>query len=181
LGSKKNRRNVTRHGIAFEDAIKIFEEPTLEQRDDRFDYGEVRVYAIGVVSGIEITVIYTDVPHVGRRIISAWRQSDMKEKRTGTTSAKESSNWKRLQARTDSQIRRAITTDPDAQPTDVNFWKGARVVMPKAKETITIRLDTDLLEWFRKQKGYQTRMNAVLRSYMQGHLPPRRQKPNNRM
>ena len=101
----------------------------------------------------------------------------MKEKRTGITSAKESSNWKRLQARTDSQIRRAIETDPEVQPTDVNFWKGARVVMPKAKETITIRLDTNLLEWFRKQKGYQTRMNAVLRSYMQAHLQPRRQKP----
>jgi uncharacterized protein (DUF4415 family) len=98
----------------------------------------------------------------------------MKEKRTGTTSAKEGSNWKRLQARTDSQIRRAIETDPDTGPTDVNFWKSARVVMPKAKETITIRLDTDLLEWFRKQKGYQTRINAVLRSYMQAHLPPRR-------
>jgi uncharacterized protein (DUF4415 family) len=98
----------------------------------------------------------------------------MKEKRTGIASAKEGSNWKRLRALTDRQIRRAIEADPDAQPTDVNFWKGAQVVMPKAKETITIRLDGDLLEWFRKQKGYQTRMNAVLRSYMQAHLPPRR-------
>jgi uncharacterized protein (DUF4415 family) len=101
----------------------------------------------------------------------------MKEKRTGTTSAKEGNNWKRHRALTDRQIRRAIETDPDARPTDVNFWKSARVVMPRTKQRITIRLDTDLLEWFRKQKGYQTRMNAVLRSYMQAHLPPRRQKP----
>ncbi|OFV94740.1 MAG: hypothetical protein A3H28_17255 [Acidobacteria bacterium RIFCSPLOWO2_02_FULL_61_28] len=70
---KKNRRNVARHGIAFEDAVKIFEGPTLEQVDERFDYGEVRVYAVGVVNGIEITVIYTDIPPGGRRIISAWR------------------------------------------------------------------------------------------------------------
>ena len=70
---RKNRRNVARHGIAFEDAIRIFEGPTLEQADQRFDYGEVRVHAIGVVNGIEMTVIYTDVSDAERRIISAWR------------------------------------------------------------------------------------------------------------
>jgi uncharacterized DUF497 family protein len=69
----KNRRNVVRHGVAFEDAIGIFEGPTLERVDDRFDYGEVRIYAVGVVNGVEITVIYTDVSHDERRIISAWR------------------------------------------------------------------------------------------------------------
>ena len=41
--------------------------------DERFDYGETRVYAIGVVDGIEITVIYSDVSEMERRIISAWR------------------------------------------------------------------------------------------------------------
>ena len=70
---RKNRGNLTRHGIAFEDAIRIFNGPTLERVDDRFDYGEIRVYAIGVVSGIEITLIYTDVSETERRIISAWR------------------------------------------------------------------------------------------------------------
>jgi len=70
---KKNRRNVAHHGLAFADAVGIFEGPTLERVDDRFDYGEVRVYAIGVVNGIEITVIYTDVSRTERRIISPWR------------------------------------------------------------------------------------------------------------
>ena len=55
--SQKNRRNVARHGIAFEDAIKIFDGLTVEKVDDRFDYGEVCVYAVGVVNGIETTVI----------------------------------------------------------------------------------------------------------------------------
>ena len=70
---RKNRTNLARHGITFEDAIRIFEGPTLEKVDDRFDYGETRVYVIGVVSGIEITLIYTDVSETKRRIISAWR------------------------------------------------------------------------------------------------------------
>ena len=45
----------------------------MESVDDRFEYGEDRVYAIGIVNGIEITVIYTDVSRTERRIISAWR------------------------------------------------------------------------------------------------------------
>jgi uncharacterized DUF497 family protein len=70
---KKNRRNVTIHGIAFEDAVRVFDGPTLERVDDRFDYGEVRIYAIGVVNGLEITVIYVEVSSDQRRVISAWR------------------------------------------------------------------------------------------------------------
>lgn len=70
---EKSRRNVELHGIAFEDAVRIFEGPTVERVDDRFDYGEPRVYAIGLVNGLEITVIYTDRRDGERRIISAWR------------------------------------------------------------------------------------------------------------
>ena len=69
----KNRRNIKDHGIAFDDAKRIFKSPTVERVDDRFEYGEVRVYAIGVVNGLEITVIYTDCDDDERRIISAWR------------------------------------------------------------------------------------------------------------
>lgn len=76
----KNRRNTVRHGIAFEDAAKIFEGVTLEQVDNRFECGEVRVYAIGIVNAIEITVIYTDVSSDERRIISAWR-SERRERK----------------------------------------------------------------------------------------------------
>lgn len=69
----KNRANVKRHKIAFEDAQRIFEGPTVERVDDRFDYGEIRVYAIGLVNGLEITVIYTDRDGDERHLISAWR------------------------------------------------------------------------------------------------------------
>jgi uncharacterized protein len=77
---QKNRRNRELRGIAFEDAIRIFEGPTLESPDNRFDYGEDRVYAIGLVNGLEITVIYADRKNNERRIISAWR-SEPRERR----------------------------------------------------------------------------------------------------
>jgi uncharacterized protein len=70
---EKNRRNIALHGIAFEDAQRIFAGPTVERVDDRFDYGESRVYAICLVNGLEITVIYTERDHDERHSISAWR------------------------------------------------------------------------------------------------------------
>jgi len=94
----------------------------------------------------------------------------MKEKRTGKTAVKERTDWKRIRSLSDPQIRSAIDIDAEARPTDEEFWKKAHVVIPKAKRTITIRLDADLLEWLRKQKGYQTRINAVLRTYMDANL-----------
>ena len=81
----KNRRNRRLHGIAFEDAIRIFEGPTLESPDDRFNYGEDRVYAIGLVNGLEITVIYANRKNKNnneeRRIISAWRSEPHERRR----------------------------------------------------------------------------------------------------
>ena len=70
---RKNAINVRRHGVDFVDAKNIFEGPTVERDDDRFDYGEVRVYAIVLVNGVEVTVIYTDRNGDERHLISAWR------------------------------------------------------------------------------------------------------------
>ena len=65
--------------------------------------------------------------------------------------------------------RIGIEFDPDAIPTEPGFWKDARVVLPEPKAPITIRIDADLLRWLRREKGYQTRINAILRAYMQAH------------
>jgi uncharacterized protein (DUF4415 family) len=54
---------------------------------------------------------------------------------------------------------------------DAEFWREARVVMPPAgKTSVHLRVDSDVLEWFRGQgKGHLSRMNAVLRSFMDAH------------
>jgi len=67
---------------------------------------------------------------------------------------------------TDDQVHGAVARDPEIRPTDEAFWQDARVVLPKRKEAVTIRLDADLLVWLRRERGYQTRINAVLRAYM---------------
>jgi uncharacterized protein (DUF4415 family) len=76
-------------------------------------------------------------------------------------------DWERLRTMSDAEIHAAAIADPDAQPTDETFWKNAKLTLPEAKETVTIRLDSEMLRWFKGQgKGYQSRINAVLRAYM---------------
>jgi len=63
----------------------------------------------------------------------------------------------------------------DIPKLDAKFWKNARLVMPEPKDRLTIRIDHDVVKWLRKQgPGYQTRINAILRSYMEAHPASRR-------
>jgi uncharacterized protein (DUF4415 family) len=94
----------------------------------------------------------------------------MSDATSGTISkTKPKTDWRRLRSMTDDEIRAAIIDDPNAWPTDEAFWREARVVMPRRKETVTMRLDADLLHWSRSERGYQTRINAILRAYMNAH------------
>lgn len=61
---------------------------------------------------------------------------------------------------------------PDAVEKEVpaEFWENAKPFEPPDKTSIHLRLDSDVLEWFKAQgKGHLTRMNAVLRSYYEAH------------
>lgn len=78
--------------------------------------------------------------------------------------------------------KKSITSDLkrlDAQPIDYSdipelddsFFTRHQVELPKLKDVVTLRVDHEVLEWFKRQgKGYQTRINAVLKSYMKAHL-----------
>ncbi|GEM_PF-829657 len=58
----------------------------------------------------------------------------------------------------------------DIPETDAAFWADAELVMPENKKSVHLRVDPDVLEWFKAQgKGHLTRMNAVLRSYYEAH------------
>ncbi len=70
----------------------------------------------------------------------------------------------------ENEIEAAAASDPDALPTDAEFWKTATVVMPRPKLAVSLRLDPEVVEWFKSRgRGYQSRMNAVLRSFMNAH------------
>jgi uncharacterized protein (DUF4415 family) len=82
-------------------------------------------------------------------------------------------DWARVDALTDEDIAKAVANDPDAAPIDID-WSDAVLVMPAKKKAISIRVDEDVLEFFKNEgDGYQRRINAVLRSYMQQKAKPK--------
>ena len=75
----KSQRNLLERGFGFDHVAAIFIGPTLEAEDNRRDYGEVRVQAIGSAGDDILSVIYSDRGDI-RRIISA-RLADRKERK----------------------------------------------------------------------------------------------------
>ncbi|MGB8400199.1 BrnA antitoxin family protein [Bradyrhizobium sp.] len=83
-------------------------------------------------------------------------------------------DWTRVDALTDEDIAKAVANDPDAAPIDID-WSDAVLVIPTRKKAISIRVDEDVLDFFKKEgDGYQRRINAVLRSYMQQKAKPKK-------
>jgi len=77
-------------------------------------------------------------------------------------------DWTAFDSLTDKDIAAAIRDDPDAAPElDEEWFATATLVLPKPKEQISIRLDHDVLEHFRRYPRYQTRINAILRAAME--------------
>lgn len=94
----------------------------------------------------------------------------MKSKRgssaTRSASAKGKTDWAKLRAMEDADVQFTA----DAPSTSIEDWAGAvahrGLPVPAGKEQIALRVDTDVLAWYRAQgPGWQTRMNAVLKAF----------------
>ena len=77
-------------------------------------------------------------------------------------------------AMTDEELTANAVSDPDNPPLPDDFFEKAKRVrlqdlMPETKERVCIRLDRDVLTWFRarQKKGYQTAINAVLKAFIE--------------
>ena len=81
-------------------------------------------------------------------------------------STKESrTDWEKLEKVPDEKIDTS-----DIPELDEDFFRNAKVRLPAGKQLVSLRLDRDVLDWFKHQgKGYQTRINAILRAYIRAH------------
>lgn len=78
-------------------------------------------------------------------------------------------DWQRLDAMTDQDID--LSDCPEITP-ELFAKAVVRRGLPAAKNKaqVTLRIDSDVLEWFKSQgRGYQTQINALLRAYMEAH------------
>jgi len=77
------------------------------------------------------------------------------------------SDWGKSASMTDAEIEASVASDSDEDEMVVD-WDEAVIELPQAKAVLNMRVDKDVLDYFRKTgKGYQSRINAVLRSYVE--------------
>jgi uncharacterized protein (DUF4415 family) len=89
-----------------------------------------------------------------------------KSSRRSTVPSQGRAKLAKLRRLTDAEIARSSPDELRDLPKD--FWDEAMPVLPAAKIPISLRVDADVLEFFRETgPRYQSRMNAVLRSYME--------------
>ena len=169
----KNSANIAKHGIDFEDAIRIFDGPVLEKEDTRKDYRETRYVAFGVADARQLVVVYTQRGE-RRRVISQGERMLVNEKRIVRSTSKRKrrrgrTDWARVDALTDREVEKTARADPDAAPIlDREWFRTARLVLPERKVPISLRMDREVVDWFKAHgKRYQSRMNAVLKAYVQ--------------
>jgi uncharacterized protein (DUF4415 family) len=84
-------------------------------------------------------------------------------------------DWARVDAMTDADIEARMRGDRDWEEFKNIDWSKVVAVYPVPKNAVSIRLDSDVLDFFKATgKGYQTRINAVLRHFMQETLKNRK-------
>ena len=178
----KAASNLRKHGVSFQTAVLVFADPKALVVQDRVENGEERWQAIGVVAGhFTLVVAHTVREQDGTeviRIISArlpteGKRDAMKKKlvkhkidlsHPPTLTATQKAELKALQAKPESDIDYS-----DIPPVPEDFWKKAvrNPFYRPTKTSTTVRIDSDVLRWLRAQgKGYQSRINAILRREM---------------
>lgn len=96
--------------------------------------------------------------------IRRYSATDLREARAR---GEDRTDWARLRAMTEEELEASIASDPDWQDIPRDWYKDAVPVDPTDKKLLSLRIDQDIIDWFKHQgPGYQTRMNAVLRAYM---------------
>ncbi|MDQ2080009.1 BrnA antitoxin family protein [Xanthobacteraceae bacterium Astr-EGSB] len=92
----------------------------------------------------------------------------MTAKKTSAKDVRGRTDWKRVDALTNREIERMASADTHNPATRAADWADAVVGLPPLKTPVNARFDVDVVDWFKAQgRGYHTRMNAVLRHYME--------------
>ncbi len=178
----KNFSNQRKHGLSFEVAARVFLDPLHLSVQDRIEGGEQRWQTVGQIDGFAVVLVAhtftkpgpTDEPIEVTQIISARLQhvekgNDIKKvEHTPDTlpslTEAQKKSLKCLAAMPDDEIdKNDIPELTDAQLAEMKRPEHYRPV----KKQIMARLDADVLAWLKAgSKGYQSRMNAILRQAM---------------
>jgi len=174
---RKRLSNLEKHGLDFLDVTAIFEAPHVKV-SSVYDGEEDRFLAIGYLKGV---LLLSFIPlearpsgsfHLGGHAmkkdknIRRYTAAELKAKR-----AKSGTDLNKLDAISDKKLELLITEDEDERDIRPD-WTRSILILPHAKQSIHLRLDQDIIEFFKGYgKGHITRMQAVLKAYVDAHRP----------
>lgn len=102
-----------------------------------------------------------------RKDISRFTDEEARQLATGHSKT----DWQRVNAMTSAEIEAAADRDDEEEGLSVD-WTQGHIGLPETKAALNMRIDRDVLEFFKRGgRGYQTRINAVLRAYKEAHSP----------
>jgi uncharacterized protein (DUF4415 family) len=171
----KRLSNIEKHGINFFDADLVFVGLFWSGRQERStaksaSWRSARpTMCLLPRSSKDVVTRYGTSPcgeqdMKSRNVIKSFSRANLEAHRAGTRGA---TDLARIKAKSEAELERDIAIDPDFSDQPENWYLAAELMMPSSKKLLSLRLDSDVVEWFKQQgPGYQTRMNAVLRAFV---------------
>lgn len=157
----KRAANIKTHGLDFLDTASVFEGMTFTFEDDRFSYGEQRFVTLGCL----LAILFQSYI---RRVIMKSALSRLEKRPSAnrkSTTMKSKTDWARLKSGANDAKPMPGHPEADAKHIIRGLVRKGLKPLP-SKASISLRVDQDVLEWFRAQgTGYQTRINTVLRAF----------------
>src|ERR1700682_6317842 len=102
---------------------------------------------------------------VKEKDIRRFSETELEERRARGESR---TDLARVRAKMAEELERDIASDADFSGVPEDWYKRAEAMMPTPKKLLSLRIDSDVVDWFKQQgPGYQTRINAVLRAFVQ--------------
>lgn len=169
----KATENLKKHAVPFEYASRVFDDPQRVDREDgRHDYKEDRRTVVGSIDGRLYVVIYTE-RGAAIRLISARKANVREQKNAVIRFKRDPENPPQLTPEQAERLSAMPIDYSDIPELPDEFW-----AQPGTKEAVTMRLDREVLAFFRASggRGYQTRINAVLRAFVKQNRDRLREK-----
>jgi uncharacterized protein (DUF4415 family) len=96
--------------------------------------------------------------------ITSYTAAQLKAQRAATRT-----DWQKVDALTDEELEKLVAEDEDERSLQAD-WTQAKLVLPQAKQSVHLRLDKEIIAFFKKAgKGHISRMQAVLKAYVDAH------------
>ena len=167
----KNAANQRKHGVSFDAAKLVFDDPLHVTRQDRIEHGEQRWQTLGMAC----SCYWLPIPGKTLTLLQGATQNTFASSRRDAPPNRKG----KCMSKVPESIRKelaALAAKPESEidfsdlpPTTARDWTGAvrgKFYRP-VKQQLTVRVDADVLEWLKSQgSGYQSRLNSILRAAM---------------